>query len=294
MIVGHQKQIKFLKTIFESGKIPHALLFSGPAKVGKKTTALEFASWLLGGENLETHPDFILIEPQEQKSDRAQIQIDQIRELSWRLGLKPIKADLMVGIINEAHLMNIEAQNCFLKTLEEPRTNSLLILISQYPSLLLPTVLSRCQEIKFYLVRRKEIANFLMEKGVFGKNLEELIEIASGRPGVIVDFIKNPQKLEERRFWLKELSRIAQIPLWQRFQLAKKLSQTKDLKEILENWLFYSHNFLLKKSLNQNFSFNFSFPRFKRIVEKIQETLFMISSTNVNLRLALEVLMLEF
>jgi DNA polymerase-3 subunit delta' len=293
MIIGHQRQIKFLRKIVESGKIPHALLFSGQGKLGKKTVAFKVASWLLGG-NLETHPDFILIESPGQKSDLAQIQIDQIRELSWRLSLKPMKADLIVGIIDDAHLMTKEAQNCFLKTLEEPKTNSLLILISQYPSFLLPTVLSRCQEIKFYPVRKEEITNFLRRKGIFGESFEELIEISSGRPGAIIDLIKNPKKLEERKFWLKELIRLSQSSLSGRFQLAKTLSQTKDLKEILENWLVYFHNLLIRKSLAQDVSFDFSFSRLKKIIEKIQETFFFISTTNINPRLALEILMLEF
>ncbi len=138
-IIGHQKQQQFLKTIVESNNIPHALLFSGQNKLGKKTVALGLISSLFR-EKLSNHPDFILVEPKarysksERSSVQGKIQISQIRDLNWRLSLKPIRAPLFGVIIDKAHLMTKEAQNCFLKTLEEPKSRTLLILNTEYPN----------------------------------------------------------------------------------------------------------------------------------------------------------------
>ncbi len=288
-IVGHQKQIKFLKQMVEKGKIPHALLFSGPSKIGKKALAWQMASWILG-EKPETHPDFLFLEPKK----KGQIQINQIRELSWRLNLKPIKANLIFGIIDEAHLMTKEAQNCFLKTLEEPKSNTILILITPYPSLLLPTVLSRCQEIKFYPLAKSEMRKFLEGKGISEKEIEELVEFSGGRPGVAVEFLENPRKFILRKLLIKKLNRFPTLTLFERFQLVEELSQEENLKEILETWLTYLRSFLIKNFLREKVSFNLSFLRLKRAIEKIQETIYLISLTNINPSFALELLMLEF
>ena len=170
MVIGHQKQWQYLKRMVDSGKIPQALLFSGQEKLGKKKVALEFIS-LLFKESPIGHPDFLLIEPKER-----QIKIDQIRDLSWRLSLKPIKSFLKAAIIDQAHLMTIEAQNCFLKTLEEPRGETILILITEYPNFLLPTILSRCEILKFYPVKNEELRKFLIEKGIEKEKIEKILK----------------------------------------------------------------------------------------------------------------------
>ena len=292
MIIGHQKQIKLLKKMIEWKKIPHALLFSGPSRIGKKTVAFQLASWLLEGKP-ETHPDFILIEPQKKKIGFGQIQIDQIRELSWKLSLKPIKANLMVAIIDEAHLMKKEAQNCFLKTLEEPKANALLILITQYPSLLLPTVLSRCEKMRFYPPKKEELLQFLRENRVSEKNIEQLIEISSGRPGMIIEFLQNPEKWEERKLLLKQLNKSPTLSLFERFQLVKRISQ-EEIREILVNWLAYLRHLLIKKGLTEKTLSEQSLFRVKKFIEKTQEIIYLTSMTNVNPSFALEILMLEF
>lgn len=293
MIIGHKKQQYFLKKIVESKKIPHALLFVGPEKLGKKTMAWELISSVFK-ENLFRHPDFILITPEtrhpkpERTSVRGQIQIDQIRNLNWKLSLKPIGAPLLAAIIDKAHLMTREAQNCFLKTLEEPKGKTLLILITEHPNFLLPTILSRCQIIKFYPVIKDEIRNYLREKGLAKEKIEKIAEISLGRPGVAVDFLNNPQKLEQREKRIKELRKILNSPISLRFEYAKDLSQNQELKEVLSVWLSYFREGLV---LGQNQAFT---EKTRNILNRIQETFFLISTTNVNTRLALEILMMEF
>ena len=297
MLIGHQKQLNYLKRMAESGKIPHALLFSGQKKLGKKTIALEFISWLFeepGVPKILGHPDFILIEPQEKHPEaersslrgspapssalvRGQIQINQIRDLSWRLSLKPIKAQLKAVIIDEAHSMTPEAQNCFLKTLEEPKGNTLLILITEKPNFLLPTIVSRCQIIKFYPVKKDEIERYLKNQeglskregdelcsssrttplGGVRKNfsssdfanarvIEEILEIAQGRPGRAVELAFAKEKFEFYKKRTRELAKIFNSNLSSRFQYAKEISTEENLQEILEIWLNYFRNIFIK------------------------------------------------
>ena len=309
VIIGHQKQLNYLKRMAESGKIPHALLFSGQKKLGKKTIALEFISWLFeepGVPKILGHPDFILIEPQEKHPEaersslrgspapssalvRGQIQINQIRDLSWRLSLKPIKAKLKAVIIDEAHSMTPEAQNCFLKTLEEPKGNTILILITEKPNFLLPTIVSRCQIIKFYPVKKDEIERYLKnQEGLSKEEIEEILEIAQGRPGRAVELAFAKEKFEFYKKRTKELAKIFNSNLSSRFQYAKEISTKENLQEILEIWLNYFRNIFIK---------NCSTPSAKHlgnILQQIQRTIYLISTTNVNPRLALEILMMNF
>ena len=309
MLIGHQKQLNYLKRIAESGKIHHALLFSGQKKLGKKTIALEFIFWLFeepGVPKILGHPDFILIEPQEKHPEaersslrgspapssalvRGQIQINQIRDLSWRLSLKPIKAKLKAVIIDEAHSMTPEAQNCFLKTLEEPKGNTILILITEKPNFLLPTIVSRCQIIKFYPVKKDEIERYLKnQEGLSKEEIEEILEIAQGRPGRAVELAFAKEKFEFYKKRTKELAKIFNSNLSSRFQYAKEISTKENLQEILEIWLNYFRNIFIK---------NCSTPSAKHlgnILQQIQRTIYLISTTNVNPRLALEILMMNF
>lgn len=292
MIVGHQKIWQYLKHSAEIGKLSHAYLFSGQEKLGKRTLAIEFVKWLFNSDILKRqHPDFIFIEP-----IGKEIQISQIRECILRLSLKPSIAPYKVAIIDQAHLMNKEAQNCFLKTLEEPKGKTILILITEYPEMLFPTILSRVQKIKFYPLPSTEIENYLKTKGVSDSKIKEISRLSQGKPGRAIDFISNSKKIEERKQKITELIKILNSPLAFRFQLAKDLSREKNLREILDIWLDYFRNLLLERCLTYlrpGVKSDYSFSKLKNILKQIQRTNFLISTTNINKELALEILMLE-
>src|SRR4030042_3169271 len=168
MLIGHQKQWQYLKKLAESDKLAHAYLFCGQEKLGKKTIAVEFVKWLFKDDVIKRqHPDFIFIEPV-----KKEIQISQIRECIWRLSLKPSVAPFKIAIIDEAHCLNQEAQSSLLKTLEEPKGQTILFLITEYPEGLFSTIVSRCQTLKFYPVKKEEIENYLRSQ----KISENLIE----------------------------------------------------------------------------------------------------------------------
>ena len=292
MIIGHQKQWQFLRKSLELGKLSHAYLFSGETQLGKKNLALEFAK-LINGENFDFgHPDLILIEPYEGR----EIQIIQIRELIQKLSLKPYSAFLKVAMIDQAHLMNSEAQNCFLKTLEEPKGNTILILITEAPETLFPTIRSRCEIIKFYPVKISEIENYLESQGISKEKSKAIARLSLGRPGLAIDFLTNPQKLENQKKIIEELIKISsgKTSLSLRFQYAKDLVMNPELSEILNIWLSYFRTLLLEQFLPPEVKKpEYPFSKLKNIIKQIQNTIFLISTKNINPRLALEILMLE-
>lgn len=287
MILGHKKQWQFLKKSAEINKISHAYLFSGQEHLGKKKTALEFASLLLG-KDVENnhHPDLILI-----RAEEKEIQIGQIRDLIWKLSLKPYSAPLKVAIVDQAHLMNQESQNCFLKTLEEPKDKTLIILITEYPETLLPTILSRCEQIKFYPLKKEEIRDYLKSRDLPENKIKDIIDISLGRPGIALDLLENPEKLKEREEKVKEIIKTSSADLANRFQYVQELAQSGNIKEILDIWLSYFRNALLLSAGKKEKSL---LLKLKNIIKAIQKTDFLIATTNVNPRLALEILMMEF
>jgi len=306
MIIGHQKQWQFLKKSVALGKLSHAYLFSGQAKLGKKTVALEFIKLICGQEVLEReHPDLILISPEIGTS----IQINQIRELNWKLSLKPFLTPFKVAMIDQAHLMNDEAQNCLLKTLEEPKGNAILILISEQPERLFPTILSRCQIIKFFPVKRAEIEEYLKTQGFEEKIAKEITELSLGRPGQAMDLATRPQKIEEQKQSINKLLNLSRAPISFRFQLAKEISQDDPtLREVLEVWMSFLRKALISQLVDELRSSSriatarvkngsepgeFSISKLRALLQRIQNTIFLISTTNANPRLALEIFLLE-
>ncbi len=158
-IIGCENQISELKGYIQSGHVPHAFLFAGPPGLGKTKTAREFFKAVncssspgdpcdscrtcLKASN-ESHPDFVLVGP-----SNGWIVVEDIRKMITEVGLKPFEAKTRFIIIEPAERMNKASSNALLKTLEEPPDGSLIILISHKPSLLLPTIVSRCRIIRF-------------------------------------------------------------------------------------------------------------------------------------------------
>jgi len=271
-IIGHQKQWQFLKRTAEAKIFSHAYLFCGPEHLGKKTIAIEFLKLSFNQDPFH-HPDFNYIEPIDKE-----IKISQIRDLNWKLSLKPFSAPFKAAVIDKAYLMNEEAQNCFLKMLEEPKGPTILILISEFKEALLPTIVSRCQAIKFYPVAKNDLENYLLKEKIKTEARQEIIRFSFGCPGRMLDFISCPEKMENLKKLFREFEKLRQSDLASRFQYAKAVSEKADLKETLEAWQFY----LMPK-----------LKEYLKFLRQLQNTIFFIQKTNVNQRLTLENLILE-
>ncbi len=290
MLIGHQKIWHYLKKSAELGRLSHAYLFFGQDQLGKRTLALEFIKWLFGEDGWwaekRQHPDLLIVEPEENE-----IRVSQIRELIWKLSLRPFMAPFKIALLDQAHLMNQEAQNCLLKTLEEPKGKTILILITEHPEMLFPTILSRVQKIKFFPVSSAEIKNYLKNEGVSDQKIKEVLDLSYGKPGRAIDFIADSKKIEERKQRINDLIKILNSPLAFRFQFVKNLSREKNLRGILNIWLDYFRESLIS-SLKSKVEVG-KMRKLERILKKIQTINFLISTTNINKRLALEILMLE-
>ena len=292
MVIGHQKQWNLLKKLAENKNFSHAYLFAGPEKLGKKTMALQWVSLLCNNaKDLINHPDFMFLEPIEKE-----IKISQIRDLIHRISLKS-SYSIKAAIIDNAHSMNQEAQTALLKTLEEPRGSSILILISDKIHYLFPTILSRVQVIRFNPVRNQEINKYLLSKGFSKKEAENLSCISSGRPGVTMDFIADKKELEAFKRKIEEIKDLSKSMLYSRFQYVKDLSEEPiETQKTLDIWLNYFRDVLLSRfsSGNADVSFkSYSLDKLKNIINLIQTTKLLLSQTNINSRLALERLVME-
>ncbi len=267
MIIGHQHIINYLKKSIEKNRISHAYLFTGPEQAEKKKMALWFAEFL-GCKK----PDITEISVSENKKE---ISIEQIRELRRYLSLSPHSSPYKIAIIEEAENMNSESVNALLKTLEEPKGKTILILISNISSALPDTIISRCEEIKFRT-----------------GSLDKLSK----------DFIK------------KEHIDILQEPLNDKFRYVEKISsaqgrpasgwkESSQIVPLLDSWLFWFRDLLIQTKagpLRQESrvigpragKIKYSQKQLIKIIKEIQKTKNLILNTNINQRLALENLIL--
>jgi DNA polymerase-3 subunit delta' len=188
-VIGNQKNVESLKDLRARGALSHGYIFHGPAMVGKKTTAREFAEFLEHG-NFEAIrnedgserilSDFMLITPGENGS----IGIDAVREIRNFLWQKPNASPRRTLVIDDAEMLTAEAQNALLKITEEPPVSSLLILVTSDIESILPTITSRLPRMFFGTVAEKEIAGWLAASGTEKKKVGETAKKAIGKPGL--------------------------------------------------------------------------------------------------------------
>jgi len=169
-IIGQDRAIKMLEKAINNNTISHAYLFTGAAGVGKMLSAVAFAHTIIHQADKDAalyfkeglHPDLLIIKKLEKRTLISKEQIS--KEMEPWLALKPYRASHRVVIIQDCHLMSLEAANALLKTLEEPPEYGVIILVSDENNLL-ETIISRCQLIRFFSVNDIEIEKFLIKRG---------------------------------------------------------------------------------------------------------------------------------
>jgi DNA polymerase III subunit delta' len=211
-IVGHKKIFDFFQKVMANGNLSHAYVFVGPDHVGKETVAKKIAADILQVdiEKLIMNPDFRFISyvfDEKTGKTKKDISIDQIRECRHFLSEYSFSGGMKIVIINPAERMNAGAFNALLKSLEEPRSKTLIVLIVTDNDQIPKTILSRCQPIFFNLVSTGEIEKQLSGKISKGK-LDEMIKLARGRVGLIIYWINNNESFEE---WKGEVSRFSSL-----------------------------------------------------------------------------------
>lgn len=212
-ILGNEKNKKILEKAINLKKMSHSYIFWGTEGIGKKIIAKEFAKQILClGDNKpdckcksciefdsENNPDFQLI-----NSENDKIKIEQIREMQRKIAEKPIISHHKVYIIDNADKMTPEAQNCLLKTLEEPPEYIVIILICSNENNLLSTIKSRCTRLHFDKIENSEILDYI-NKNEPDKNITpNIIEFAQGSIGKAlklsenIEIYENVEKLIEQ------------------------------------------------------------------------------------------------
>ncbi|MGA2417889.1 MAG: AAA family ATPase [Candidatus Staskawiczbacteria bacterium] len=233
-MVGHQKQWEFLKKKSEANQLSHAYLFTGTEGIGKKLFANAFAEFL-GCK----FPDLKIVE---KKEDKTEIDISQVREVQNFLSYKSYNGGFKIVIVDGAENMNQEAQSCFLKTLEEPKGQTILFLISSKPDMLLPTIFSRCQIMKFFKPKglpinyekkekEKELLKGLL--AVVGNDFSEKFKYVKG-----IDFEKQSAaeivQVLQKHLRQQLLSKIGTPEV-------KKIKQTLELTQEISNKLLFTN-----------------------------------------------------
>ena len=186
-IIGNDENKKSLTNIVENNNFLHSYIFSGDVGVGKFTLAKEFAKAILCSdtenkpcnrckscESFESsnNPDIIIIDEQEDV-----IRTEQIKSVAKSVLEKPILGNKKIYIVNNAENMTKEAQNSFLKTLEEPPEYVIIILITSNENLLLNTIKSRCIRIQFNKLSDNEIKEYFIKWMLVKFNSQRLLRI---------------------------------------------------------------------------------------------------------------------
>jgi DNA polymerase-3 subunit delta' len=299
MIIGNERKIEILRQIIKNNNIPHAMIFSGPEMIGKKKIAMEFIKNIFCKElcnecyfckSIECNPDVNIILPID-----GNIEIEEIRKAKERLSLKSYHNKIKALIIDDSHLMRKDAQNAFLKMLEEPKGDTLIIFITSFPEMILKTIRSRAQEIKFSLAGKEEIENYLISIGASEEKAKEISLMSSGQIGKAINFFKDKNKIDFFNNSIEDIIFLSSSDMSKRFQYAEKLKDDKiKMMEILDVW----ERFLRKEILLKVFNYksrmsNYSLKKTKEVMDELEKIKYIIESSNVNKRIAFESLLIK-
>lgn len=286
IFIGNEKTVNLLEKAIEHNKLAQAYLFIGPESVGKFTLAKKFAIKMIeGGDNKLADvdhdkylPDLIIIEPEmEDKKGIIKVKdisVERAREVQHKLSMFPFQGKRKVAIVNDAHRLSVSAQNALLKTMEEPNSTAVIILVTHENGNILPTIHSRVQKLIFSLVPAEHFPadddDFLNLKGV-----------TFGRPGRFFNLKNDKDEYEKTKALVSALQAIQTGNINQRFEIAEEWS--KDSRRALNNLKFWMEMLHQEKPLNGSNEIDMLFK-----MEKIEKALQTLNQTNANIRLVLE------
>lgn len=213
-VIGHGPVLEVLgEDIFRPA---HAYLFVGPSGVGKATVARRFAASILCGDDAGcvrrvmegNHPDLELVEP----DGRSSLTVDRARRAVAQAVRSPVEAARKVFLFEEAGMMNDEAANALLKTLEEPSPTTVFILVAESEGDLPATVASRSRVVVFGRVGEEDIGEGLVALGIDEQQARGAAISSGGRPGLALLLATRPEVARFRRAWLSVPGRVDGSP----------------------------------------------------------------------------------
>jgi DNA polymerase-3 subunit delta' len=320
-MLGHEWAVGLLREQVSRQSLRHAYLFVGPQGIGRRTLALRFAQALncltppaLGDFCGNCRPclqiarmQYADLEVVEAEQKGGALRVEQIRNLQRSLSLSAYEANYRVAILLRFEDATISAMNALLKTLEEPAPQVVLILTAESAESLLPTIVSRCEVLRMRPLPVDVVSQGLATHwGVSEEQAQLLAHISAGRPGYALRLYEEPELQEQRVTWLDDHWRLLSSSRVERFRYAETLAKEKDvIPQILAVWLSFWRDVLLRglgtaaslvnldrQGEIDDLSANVGVEQAFKVVSTLEHTLDSLGR-NVNLRLAVEVVMLD-
>jgi DNA polymerase-3 subunit delta' len=320
-LLGNEWAIGLLKSHVTNQKLRQAYLITGPQGVGRRTLALRLAQAVNCDQPVSAgdpcgkcancmrfeamqHPDLAVIQAEQ---EGGVLKVDQVRALQHTLALSPYEAQYRIALLLRFEEAHPSAENALLKILEEPPSQVILILTARSPESVLPTTLSRCE-----VIRLAPMPVAALEKGLQERWPEDpeqarlLAHLSGGRPGYAIYLKDHSEVLQQRNAWLEKHESLLHSSRTDRFEFAEKSSRDKESsRQMLIAWLTYWRDILLSAAgaeaplTNLDLSGQIEeragrlgVPAARSAVAAIERTLGIIDR-NANLRLALEVMLLD-
>jgi len=320
-VTGQDKILALLDHSLKGNNLAHAYLFVGPRHVGKRTLALNLAQALNCDDPeppcgqchscrriLESkHADVTSID----LDSRAEIGIDDMRELQRLANLPPYEGKSKVFIIDDAEYLSTEAANSLLKILEESPSRVVWLLLATEEQHLLPTIVSRCQRLELKPISLEQTQKILTDSyNIEFAKARLLAHLSHGCLGWALSTLTDDNLFRQRSQRVAKLSSLTTASLEQRFTYAQELAtqfskNRKSMVEVMEVWLSWWHDLLLIKGgcreAITNIDYEATLEKQARVlslseVKELVVNLCLVReeiSKNVNPRLALESLMLN-
>ncbi len=319
-IVGHEWAVRSLRRAVASDTISHAYLLTGPPGVGKMALTRALAAALLCQAAAEmrpcgdcracrlvassNHPDLRIVE-----SERvgARLKIAQVRELQHQLALTPVEGRWRIAVLRRFEEATTSAANALLKTLEEPPAYVVLAILASDADRLLPTIISRCQQVPLRPLPVALVQQVLAERwNAKPEQAELLAHLSGGRLGWAVRALNDKKTLQRRAKRLDDLDQLVGASIVERFRYAEKLARDPvATQETLDLWIGWWRDVLLlaaeadapltnvdRLSTLRDHARRFGWAQSSAVIEASRDAAKKLKQ-NANPRLTLEVLMLD-
>ncbi len=316
-VIGHEWATDLLLNGLARGRVPHAALIVGLPNIGKTTVAFTFAQALncTGGQPVPcgecisclkiasgNHPDVRILDAPGQS-----LKIGEVRDLQRDLSLSPHEGRWRVAVLSDFERATVEAANALLKTLEEPPAQVALVLTATEADVLLPTIVSRCQVLSLRPLSTSVIKDTLISHwDAHPTQADLLATLSNGRLGWAISALGDESLLARRNEHLDNLASLMSKGRVERLAYAADLSRDPALvKEVLALWLGWWRDVLLlasgshvaitnldRKAMLHQQSGQVTIRQAQRMVAQLRSTTKNLDQ-NVNVRLALEVLLLS-
>lgn len=247
-LMGNEKIKNLLTNAVQTNNVLHSYLFVGIQGIGKSLFAKEFAHMILCSSKQErpcktcksclefqgeSHPDFLQIEPEDGKT----IKIEQIRYLQEKIAEKPVTSEKKVYIIQECDKMTKEAANALLKTLEEPPSYAVLILMTANESKLLVTIKSRCTKIAFQSLSEEEIKTYLKSQNNEQNMTSHMIKQCQGSIGRLIKLREEQEAYTQVENVMNSIKKEDITQLWKKaevlYQAKEKIMDLLDYMNVI-------------------------------------------------------------